>query len=100
MILRNLPHLIAYPDRMGSSISDLHKVMREHFPRCFGGVHLLPPFPSNADGGFSPLTHREIDPRYGEALRAAVASGVEVVAVRARVSPRAITFDGILPVEL
>ena len=42
----------------------------------------------------------EIDPRYGEALRAAVASGVEVVAVRARVSPRAITFDGILPVEL
>ncbi|WP_043766493.1 sucrose phosphorylase [Algiphilus aromaticivorans] len=65
MILRNLPHLIAYPDRMGSSISDLHKVMREHFPRCFGGVHLLPPFPSNADGGFSPLTHREIDPRYG-----------------------------------
>src|SRR3546814_10150064 len=30
-----------------------------------GGIHVLPPYPSNADGGFSPLTHKEIDPRYG-----------------------------------
>lgn len=66
MILRNQPQLIAYPDRMGDNIADLHGVLTKHFSRCFGGVHLLPPFPSNADGGFSPLTHREIDARYGD----------------------------------
>ncbi|MHA7835069.1 MAG: alpha-amylase family glycosyl hydrolase, partial [Algiphilus sp.] len=64
-MLRNQPQLIAYPDRMGNNIGDLRQVLTKHFSRCFGGVHLLPPFPSNADGGFSPLTHREIDPRYG-----------------------------------
>ena len=29
-------------------------------------VHLLPFYPSNADAGFSPLTHKEVDPRYGD----------------------------------
>lgn len=42
----------------------------------------------------------DIDPKYGEALRAAAAAGVEVLAIRARVGPRAITFDGPLPVVL
>ena len=31
----------------------------------FGGVHVLPPFPSSGDRGFAPLTYREIDPRFG-----------------------------------
>jgi sucrose phosphorylase len=31
-----------------------------------GGVHVLPPFPSNADSGFSPLTHKRIDPAFGD----------------------------------
>lgn len=42
----------------------------------------------------------DIDPAYGEALRAAVKQGVEVLAVRARVSPAALTLDGMLPVHL
>jgi sugar fermentation stimulation protein A len=41
-----------------------------------------------------------IDPAYGEALRRAVRAGVEVRAVRARISPRAIRLDGSLPVQL
>jgi len=42
----------------------------------------------------------DIDPRYGEALRAARRAGVEVVAIRARVSPTGIAFDGALSVAL
>jgi sugar fermentation stimulation protein A len=41
-----------------------------------------------------------IDPAYGEALRRAVHDGVEVRAVRARVSPDGIQLDGSLPVHL
>ncbi|MCA9572505.1 MAG: sucrose phosphorylase, partial [Myxococcales bacterium] len=44
---------------------DLQHVLEHWFGDALGGVHILPPYPSNADGGFSPLTHREIDPAYG-----------------------------------
>jgi sucrose phosphorylase len=63
--LRNTIQLIAYPDRMGSTLADLRKVIDRHLSKAIGGVHILPPYPSNADCGFSPLTHKEIDPRYG-----------------------------------
>lgn len=65
MPLRNQIQLIAYPDRMGSNLADLYRVLDTHFGAAIGGVHVLPPYPSNADSGFSPLTHKEIDPRYG-----------------------------------
>jgi sugar fermentation stimulation protein A len=42
----------------------------------------------------------EIDPGYGAALRAAVREGVEVLALRARVSPRALVLGGAAPVRL
>jgi sucrose 6(F)-phosphate phosphorylase len=31
----------------------------------FAGVHILPPYPSTGDRGFSPSTYHEIDPRFG-----------------------------------
>ena len=65
MPLRNQVQLIAYPDRMGASLAELHTLLDRHFADAIGGVHILPPYPSNADGGFAPLTHKEIDPRYG-----------------------------------
>ena len=65
MTLRNQVQLIAYPDRMGAGLAELHTLLDRHFADAIGGVHILPPYPSNADGGFSPLTHKEIDPRYG-----------------------------------
>ncbi len=40
----------------------------------------------------------EIDPRYGEALRAALAAGVEAMAWRARVTPREIVLECPIPV--
>jgi len=42
----------------------------------------------------------EIDPDYGEALRSAVKEGVEVYALGARITARAITVERMLPVEL
>ena len=42
----------------------------------------------------------DIDPAYGEALRRAAADGVEVLAVRARVTPTALRYEGELPVRL
>lgn len=42
----------------------------------------------------------DIDPEYGKALREAVHNGVEVHAVRARVTARSLTLEGLLPVEL
>jgi sugar fermentation stimulation protein A len=40
----------------------------------------------------------DIDPEYGRALRTAAAEGVELLAVRGRVSPRGLVFEG--PAEL
>lgn len=31
----------------------------------FGGVHLLPIYPSSGDGGFAPLNYKEITPEMG-----------------------------------
>ncbi len=42
----------------------------------------------------------DVDPAYARALRDAVRSGVEVFALRARVSPSRIRLDGALPVSL
>ena len=42
----------------------------------------------------------EIDPAYGRALRAAARAGVELLAVRARVSPSRIALERAVPVRL
>ncbi|WP_317932689.1 sucrose phosphorylase [Halioxenophilus sp. WMMB6] len=65
MALRNQVQLIVYPNRIGDNLADLADFLEQHCLGKIGGVHLLPPYPSNADGGFSPLTHKEIDPIYG-----------------------------------
>jgi sucrose phosphorylase len=65
MPLNNKVQLIAYPNRIGSTLRDLADFMEGHLGDAIGGLHLLPPFPSNDDGGFSPLTHREIEPTFG-----------------------------------
>lgn len=64
-LLKNTCQLIAYPNRIGAGLGDLRFALDNYFHTAVGGVHVLPPFPSNADGGFSPISHREIDPAYG-----------------------------------
>ena len=65
MPLQRKVQLIAYPNRIGDGIKDLADFIEARLLDAIGGVHLLPPYPSNADGGFSPLSHKDIDPRYG-----------------------------------
>ncbi|MBR9909782.1 MAG: sucrose phosphorylase [Gammaproteobacteria bacterium] len=66
MHLRNAIQLICYPDRMGNNLRDLNTVIEKHLSKAIGGVHILPFYPSNADGGFSPLTHKEVAPEFGD----------------------------------
>lgn len=66
MALRNAVQLICYPNRIGDNLADLYQVLDKHFADAIGGVHILPFFPSNADSGFSPLTHKEVDPAFGD----------------------------------
>lgn len=66
MLLKNAVQLICYPNRIGNDLKDLYQVVDKHLSQAIGGLHILPFFPSNADGGFSPLTHKEVDPAFGD----------------------------------
>lgn len=63
--MKNLVQLITYPDSLGGNLSALSRVLNRYFPHTFGGIHILPPFPSTGDRGFAPVTYREIDSRFG-----------------------------------
>lgn len=65
MGLRNQVQLIAYPHRMGGGLAALADIVDAHLATAIGGLHILPLYPSNADAGFSPLTHKEVDPAFG-----------------------------------
>ncbi|HEY5983083.1 MAG TPA: sucrose phosphorylase [Anaerolineales bacterium] len=66
MTTKNRVQLITYPDSFGGSLPALEQVLQEYFPGLFdGGIHILPPFPSSADRGFSPLSYLEIAPEFG-----------------------------------
>lgn len=65
MTLRNQVQLITYPHRLGGNLAALGDIMETHLAKAVGGVHILPLYPSNADGGFSPITHKEVDPAFG-----------------------------------
>ncbi len=66
MAVKNQVQLITYPDSLGGNLKELDRVLLEYFPNVFpGGIHILPPFPSSGDRGFSPLTYLEIEPRFG-----------------------------------
>lgn len=64
MSLKNQVQLIVYPNRIGTNLHDLYKAVTP-LKHEVKGLHILPLFPSNADAGFSPLTHMEVDPEYG-----------------------------------
>ena len=63
--IRNAPQLITYPDSLGGDISRIADLLDGPLKGCFGGVHMLPPFPSSGDRGFAPIDYRTIDPRFG-----------------------------------
>lgn len=59
------PQLITYPDSLGGDLEHVVDLLEGPLSGHFSGVHLLPPFPSSGDRGFSPITYDEIDPRFG-----------------------------------
>lgn len=65
MTIKNQVQLITYPDSLGGNLQTLNEVLNKHFVDVFGGVHILPPFPSSGDRGFAPLTYFEIEPQFG-----------------------------------
>ncbi|HEX9863900.1 MAG TPA: sucrose phosphorylase [Acidimicrobiia bacterium] len=59
------PQLLTYPDSLGGDLKALSGLLRGPLAGLFRGVHILPPFPSSGDRGFSPITYDQIDPRFG-----------------------------------
>ena len=63
--LRAGAQLITYPDSLGGGLQALEGLLNGPLTGCFGGVHVLPPFPSSGDRGFAPIDYRRIDPAFG-----------------------------------
>lgn len=49
--IENKAMLITYADSMGTNLKALERVLDKHFDGVFGGVHVLPFFPSSGDRG-------------------------------------------------
>src|SRR5687768_5053095 len=56
---------MTYPDSLGGDLPSIARLLEGPLAGLFGGVHILPPFPSSGDRGFAPITYREIEPRFG-----------------------------------
>lgn len=65
MTIRRRAQLITYPDSLGGNLRNLHDFLRNNLSDIFGGVHVLPPFPSSGDRGFAPTDYRRIEPAFG-----------------------------------
>src|SRR5664279_491812 len=63
--VRRAPQLMTYPDSLGGDLGALEGLLNGPLDGMFGGIHILPPFPSSGDRGFAPLTYARIDPRFG-----------------------------------
>lgn len=64
--ISNKVMLIAYPDCMGSNLSDLYRLLDWHLEGAIGGLHILPFFPSSGDRGFAPIRYDLVEPRFGD----------------------------------
>ncbi|HSJ55893.1 MAG TPA: alpha-amylase family glycosyl hydrolase, partial [Anaerolineae bacterium] len=63
---KNQVQLITYADSLGGDLRALHGVLRGPLAGLFGGVHILPFFPSSGDRGFSPIVYDRVDPAFGD----------------------------------
>jgi len=57
--------LITYADSLGGDLKKLEHAMDTYFPGLFGGLHILPFFPSSGDRGFAVIHYDEVDPAFG-----------------------------------
>lgn len=67
--LRNQVQLSVYPDCFGPEGGRDLPALTEFVSKCLGeavgGVHVLPFYPSSADRGFAPLSHKEVNEDLG-----------------------------------
>lgn len=62
----NQAMLITYADSLGGDLRMLSRSLRTHFAGAFGGVHILPFFPSSGDRGFAVIEYDIVDPAFGD----------------------------------
>ena len=63
--MRIAPQLMTYADSLGGDLAALESLLDGPLSGLFGGLHILPPFPSSGDRGFAPMTYDEIEPAFG-----------------------------------
>lgn len=63
--MRIAPQLMTYADSLGGDLAALNALLDGPLDGLFGGIHILPPFPSSGDRGFAPMTYDEIEPAFG-----------------------------------
>lgn len=63
--MRIAPQLMTYADSLGGDLAALEGLLDGPLSGLFGGLHILPPFPSSGDRGFAPMTYDEIEPAFG-----------------------------------
>ena len=63
--IENKCMLITYADSMGKNLKTLAHILDKHFSGVFGGVHVLPFFPSSGDRGFAVINYDTVDPAFG-----------------------------------
>ena len=63
--VENKVMLITYADTLGGNLKALHRTLSRHFDGVFGGVHILPFFPSSGDRGFAVIRYDDVDPAFG-----------------------------------
>ncbi|KAK9865185.1 hypothetical protein WJX84_007242 [Apatococcus fuscideae] len=64
--IRNQIQLSTYAHHIGDNLHDLDKFLEKNLTGVIGGLHLLPFYPSSGDGGFAPITYKEVDPAKGD----------------------------------
>lgn len=58
--------LITYANTMGQNLKRLDAVLDTYFSGVFGGLHILPFFPSSGDRGFAVIHYDEVEPAFGD----------------------------------
>jgi len=64
--IANEPMLITYANSLGGDLASLETVLDTDFAGAFGGVHILPFFPSSGDRGFAVIDYDSVDPAFGD----------------------------------
>ncbi len=63
--IENKIMLITYANTMGKDLQALDSVLDRYFSGVFGGLHILPFFPSSGDRGFAVIHYDTVDPALG-----------------------------------